>query len=103
MTQDCRTLLEMKDALACGAHVGDGIFSSWSGYRPISEWTWTTVEGGRVRALEYTLGGIWHKRMGTIPPKTAELTELRTPHIRHNELGSLSNLEFLYILRYNSP
>ena len=105
LMRDCRTLLEIKDALAYGSHVGDGVFSGWSGYRPISEWTWITVEGGRVRALEYILD---MPLKGTIPPKTAELTELRTLHIRHNELegeippelGRLSKLEFLYIGGY---
>ena len=105
LMRDCRTLLEIKDALAYDSHVGDGVFSGWSGYRPISEWTWVTVEGGRVRALEYILD---MPLKGTIPPKTAELTELRTLHIRHNELegeippelGRLSKLEVLDIGGY---
>ena len=101
LMRDCRTLLEMQDELAYDTSVGDGVFN-WSGYRPISEWKGITVEDGRVRALEYILG---IPRRGTIPPKIAELTELRTLYIRHNELegeippelGSLSNLETLYI------
>ena len=101
LMRDCRTLLEIKNDLAYEIAAGDPLFS-WSGYRPISEWYGITVEDGRVRALEYILG---IPVRGTIPPKIAELTELRTLYIRHNELegeippelGSLSNLEMLYI------
>jgi len=101
LMRDCRTLLEIKNDLSYEIAAGDSLFN-WSGYRPISEWKGITVEDGRVRALEYILG---IPRRGTIPPKIAELTELRTLYIRHNELegeippelGSLSKLEMLYI------
>ena len=101
LMRDCRTLLEIKNDLSYEIAAGDSLFN-WSGYRPIAEWGGITVEDGRVRALEYILG---IPRRGTIPPKIAELTELRTLYIRHNELegeippelGSLSNLEMLYI------
>ena len=101
LMQDCRTLLEIKNALAYEIAAGDPLFN-WTGYRPISEWSGITVEDGRVSALEYTLG---KPRRGTVPPQIAELTELRTLRIKHNELegeippelGDLSNLESLRI------
>ena len=104
LMEDCRTLLKIKNALAYDTFVGDGIFN-WSGYRPISEWGGITVEDGRVRALEHILD---IPLRGTVPPQIAELTELRTLRIRHNELegeippelGSLSKLETLDVGKY---
>ena len=101
LMNDCRTLLDMQDALAYDAIVRDSIFN-WSGYYPISEWHGVTVEGRRVRALEHTLG---MPLAGTIPPQIGELTELRLLRIRHDELegeippelGNLSKLEVLFI------
>ena len=107
LMEDCRTLLEIKNALAYDVATGDPL-SNWTGSLQISNWNGITVEDGRVRALEYILGGTWHKGMGAIPPKIAELTELRTLDIRHKELegeippelGGLSKLEILRIGGY---
>ena len=101
LMEDCRTLLEIKGALAYDIAIGDPLFN-WTGDLPISKWNGITVENGRVRALEYILR---ISPRGTIPPQIADLTELRTLHIRHDELegeippelGSLSKLETLYI------
>ena len=94
LARDCRTLLEIRDALA-----GDAVLH-WTGDRPISEWGGITVENGRVRALETVPGA---RLNGTMPPKIAELTELRTLNLEDNELigeippelGGLSKLEAL--------
>ena len=102
LMEDCRTLLEIKNTLAYEISTGDILFN-WSGYRPISEWRGITVEDGRVSALEYVLAT--RSLRGAVSPQIAELTELRTLHIRHNELegeippelGRLSKLESLYI------
>ena len=102
LMEDCRTLLEIKNTLAYEISTGDLLFN-WSGYRPISEWRGITVEDGRVSALEYVLAT--RSLRGAVSPQIAELTELRTLHIRHNELegeippelGRLSKLESLYI------
>ena len=100
LMEDCRTLLEIRDALAGGAVL------YWTGDRPISEWGGITVEDGRVRALE-TVPGV--QLAGTMPPKIAELTGLRTLNLASNELvgeiprelGDLSNLRILN-LSYNN-
>ena len=107
LMEDCRTLLEIKNALAYDVATGDPL-SNWTGSLQISNWNGITVEDGRVRAFEYILGGTWHKGMGAIPPKIAELTELRTLDIRYKglegeippELGGLSKLEILRIGGY---
>jgi len=107
LMQDCRTLLDIKNALAYEIAAGDPLFN-WTGSLQISNWNGITVEDGRVLALEYTLGGTWRKGTGTIPPKIADLTELRTLDIRRKELegeippelGGLSKLEILRIGGY---
>ena len=100
LMRDCRTLLEMQYALADNINTDDAT-SYWTGYRPISEWSGVTIEDGRVRALEH-IPGIYS---GPIPPKIAELTELRTLKLEVKdlvgeippELGNLSKLEVLDI------
>ncbi len=96
LAKDCRTLLEIRDALA-----GDAVLY-WSGDRPISEWPGVTVKDGRVRALE-SVPGV--QLNGTIPPEIARLRGLRTLNLEDNELvggippelGSLPELEILDI------
>ena len=103
LMRDCRTLLEMQYALADNINTDDAT-SYWTGYRPISEWRGVTIEDGRVRALEH-IPGIYS---GPIPPKIAELTELRTLKLEVKELvgeippelGSMSKLEILDLSSY---
>ncbi len=101
---DCETLLAMREVLA-----GEG-FLSWSATVPIENWRGVTVEGSpgnpsRVTNLYLTDLGL----TGTVPPRLADLTALKSLNLATNaltgsiplELANLENLEYLNLSNNN--
>ena len=99
LVNDCRMLLEIRDALA-----GDGTLY-WSAESPIQEWPGVTVAGNppRVHGIKSVPGVVL---TGTIPPAIGKLTELRVLTLDMDELtggippelASLTKLEVLDLM-----
>ena len=105
LVEDCKTLLEVRNALDGPRRL------NWRVTTEISEWEGIVVDGSPPRVREVVLAG--HLLIGEItlsgeiPPELSRLTELRVLDISYNallgeilrELGDLKNLEKLNLGR----
>ena len=99
LVSDCNILLQARDTLA-----GDATLN-WSADRPIEEWEGVTVGGTpeRVEVLDITHTAL----TGTIPSELGSLTNLEALYLRGNQLSGdipveLADLANLWSLELNS-
>ena len=97
LTEDCNTLLAIKDTLAPGAQL------NWDAAIPIEQWEGLELGGTplRVTGVRFVVKDLG----GTIPPEISRLSGLEILHLSRTglkgglppELGELSNLRTLWV------